>query len=262
MTTVCALDGQAVTLPALSLQIGAVYSGAQKDAQSFLRVYNADTVPGSISVTLASAQRTYDTWVSPQIAAGTERQFTIGEIESGIGLTTQKPDYYTLKVSSGIAAYVQHVLWRSSDGTLTNLSTCSDGVSAPTDVLSSVHTSVLGSAGYPSTIAITNTGQDATPATIGFYDATTGSKLAAFTTPAIPPGGEAMESVADMETAAGLSPGPSSYHYVLKIEGHYAGFMQHLLMNTKAGVVTDMTTVCALRKSATALQAALSPVGK
>src|SRR6185436_10719170 len=35
-------------------------------------------------------------------------------------------------------------------------------------------------------------------------------------------------------------------HYVVKIEGTFTGFLQHLVTNTQAGVVTDMTTACVM----------------
>ena len=34
--------------------------------------------------------------------------------------------------------------------------------------------------------------------------------------------------------------------YVVRTEGNFTGFLQHLVDNTQAGVVTDMSTVCAL----------------
>ena len=53
------------------------------------------------------------------------------------------------------------MLFRPSDGTLTNLSTCATGVTADATKLAGVHTSLL-DYGFPSSIAITNTGSAAT----------------------------------------------------------------------------------------------------
>jgi len=38
-------------------------------------------------------------------------------------------------------------------------------------------------------------------------------------------------------------------HYVIKVEGAFTGFLQHLVDNQKAGVTTDMSTVCAVEQS-------------
>ena len=36
------------------------------------------------------------------------------------------------------------------------------------------------------------------------------------------------------------------YHYVIQAEGAFTGFLQHLVNNTQAGAITDMTTAGAL----------------
>lgn len=247
MTTSCMLYGTPSTAGASPLQVGAVFSTAQPSSQSFLRFYNTGTTAGTVTITLsdyASGQR-IGTWTSPSIPAGSEQQFGIGTIESGIGGSFSKPSYYTVSATVQITGYFQHVLWRSADGTLTNLSTCPAGVTADAGSLSGVHTSLLAN-GYPSTLVVNNTGSAAQSVTLGIYDAATGAKLGTYATASIPAGGDVVLAVTTIEASAGIHPTSSQYHYVVKAESAFTGFMQNLVNNTQAGVITDMTTACAL----------------
>src|SRR5262249_51503842 len=100
--------------------------------------------------------------------------------------------------------------------------------------------------GFPSSIAINNTGTGTGTFALGIYDARNGTKLGNYTTPAIAPNGRAVISVAAMEAAAGITPGDNTFHYTIKAENAFSGFMQHLVDNQYAGVTTDMSTVCAI----------------
>lgn len=67
-------------------------------------------------------------WTSPSIPPGAAPQYSLGDIEGSLGPGVTKPKYYSVAVQSGITGYFQHVLWRSNQGTFTNLSTCNMGV--------------------------------------------------------------------------------------------------------------------------------------
>ena len=64
----------------------------------------------------------------------------------------------------------------------------------------------------------------------------------------MPANGQTITTVVNMESAAGISPS-SRYHYILKIENAFTGFLQHLVNNQQSGVTTDMTGVCPLVRS-------------
>ena len=49
-----------------------------------------------------------------------------------------------------------------------------------------------------------------------------------------------------METAASFSPQPGMYHYVVKADTNFTGYLQHVVNNTSDNVVTDLTGVCRL----------------
>lgn len=227
-------------------QAGAIYSSTQAGSQSFLRFYNTGTSAGTATVTLRNytTGQKLGTWTSPSIPAGAEQQYAIATVEAGAG-TFAKPSYYSIAVQSSMSGYFQHVLWRSTDGTLTNLSTCATGVTADPAKLSGVHTSLLGSA-YPSSVVVNNTAAAAAAVTLGVYDARDGTRVGTMTTSAIPAGGQAILTVAAIEAGIGRAPTSGMYHYVIKAEGTFTGYLQHLVTNTQAGVITDMTTECAL----------------
>jgi cysteinyl-tRNA synthetase len=247
MTTSCTLDGSAGAAAASPLLTGAIFSTAQAASQSFLRFFNTGTTPGTVTATLRdyATGQALGQWTSPSIAAGAEQQFAISDVERGAAVSGTKPNYYSVSIVSKFAGYFQHVLFRPSDGTLTNLSTCAAGVTADPGRLSGVHSSLL-DYGFPTSVVITNTGSSAQAVTLGVYDARDGSKLGSFTTAAIPAGGQSVSRVADIELGANIKPSGSMYHYVLKVESAFTGFLQNLVNNTQAGVITDMTTACAL----------------
>ena len=246
MTAACSLDGSSSVAGQSSTRAGTIFSTAQSSSQSFLRFYNTGETSGAATVTLndyADGQE-LGQWISPSILAGAERQFSISTVENETGQSFSRPDYYSITIESDITGYFQHVLWRSADGTLTNLSTCSGGVAADSTGLSGVHSSLLG-ASYPSTVVVNNTGPSAATVALGIYDARDGTKLGTYTTELIPAGGAAIVAVSTVEETVG-APASEMYHYVFRVEGEFTGFLQHLVNNVQVGVVTDMTTACSL----------------
>ena len=108
-----------------------------------------------------------------------------------------------------------------------------------------MHTSNLNN-GYPASIVIQNQGPLPGSASIGIYDARQGNRLGGYTTSEIPVDGEIVIPVGVMEVAAKVAPTPEMGHWVMKIENDFKGTLQQLISNQGAGVVSDMTTVCAL----------------
>lgn len=241
------------------LEVSTVFSTAQPSSQSFLRFYNVSDAEGAVTVTLrdSASGKSLGQWTSPIIPAGAEQQYPIKSIESGADQVFTAPDFYSLSIESDFVGYFQHVLWRSSDGTLTNLSTCARGIASDARTLSAVHSSLL-DADYPSTVVVNNTGTASASATLGLYDARDGSHLGTYTTASIPADGQAVLSMSEIEAAAAISPPSGQFHYVVKVEGAFTGFLQHLVDNVQAGVTTDMSAACAMEGSLST--AAKSPV--
>lgn len=245
MTTTCDLRG-ASTAAATSLSAGAIFSTAQPTSQSFLRFHNTGSTAGTVIVSMrdASSGQTLGAWTSPSLAANAEQQFPISVVEQALNAGA-KPSYYSISAQSGISGYFQHVLWRPSDGTLTNLSTCAAGVAGPGNQIGGVHSTLVG-AGYVSTVVVNNTGASAITVPLGIYDARNGARLGTYTTASIPGRGQRMPTVTEIEQAIGVTPTGAMYHYVIKADAAFTGFLQHIVNNAQVGVVTDMTTACAL----------------
>ena len=207
LTTTCALDGQAETESSAMLRAGAVYSTAQADSQSFMRFYNSGSAAGTVTVTLSTSTdaEVIGQWTSPAIEPGALSQVSITTVEEEIGTGFERPEYYSIEIEPQMSGHFQHVLWRSADGTLTNLSTCDSGIMAVSGQMAGIHTSILDS-GYPSTVVIHNTGTFSASATLGVYDARDGTQLRTYTSGFIPSNGQEIVTVPAMEAAAGITP--------------------------------------------------------
>jgi len=229
-----------------SLRLATVYSSAQAGAQSFLRFANTGSAASTVRVALADASSgaSLGTWTSPSIAAGAALQVPITTVETALASGTTKPQFFAAAVQSDMTGYIQHVLYRPADGTLTNLSTCDSGVSANAAQVANVHSTIL-DFGFPSSIAITNSGTTAGTATLGIYDSTNGTRLGTYTSASIAANAQAIVTVAAIQSQAGITPTSTMYHYTIKIENSFSGSLQHLVNNISVGVTTDMTTLCA-----------------
>jgi hypothetical protein len=252
MTTTCAYG--TVTAPASTLalrQPGPIFSSAQSSSQSFLRFFNTGTTSGTVNVALANSTTgaSLGNWTSPVIPAGASKQFLINVVDSVVPTSTTKPQFYATTLQSQISGFFQHVLWRPADGTLTNLSTCEAGVTTSAGNLINVHSSIL-DFGYPSSVVVSNPTTSAFSATLGIFDSETGARRGTYTTPSIAAGGRIIIPITTIQNAIGFSPSSSDFHYAIRAEGTFNGFLQHLVTNTNVGVVTDMTTMCQLPATA------------
>ncbi len=228
------------------LRAASIFGSIQSNLVSYLRFYNSGTSAGTVDVTLAdyATGTVLATWTSPSLAGGSSRQFGIDEIESNANATFTKPAIYSISVRPTFTGSFQNALWRKLDATLTNLSTC-DTQSTNQKVLINVHSSLLQS-GYPAAVVVHNTASTAVSVNLGMYNAQDGQKMGTYFTSSIPANAQKVVAVSDMEKAAGFSPGNTVYHYVIKAETNFTGYLQHLLNNQAAGIVTDMTPTCSL----------------
>jgi hypothetical protein len=129
---------------------------------------------------------------------------------------------------------------------LTNLSSCNDGLASDNSDLMNVHTSSLDE--YSSQIRIANAGAVADSAELYFYNANSGRPIATWTSPQIPPGGSLELTMVRIESlspalATAVADGTSQVN--VKLEG-LTGYLQHVVQNTRAGVVLDMSPKCDL----------------
>jgi hypothetical protein len=245
MTTQCSFNDVAAPPSTVAVRQPSPIFSSTGTSQSFLRFFNTGTTAGTVNVQLYnySTGASLGNWTSPSIPAGASAQYQITVPETVV--TATKPDYYATTLLTQISGYFQHVLYRPSDGTLTNLSTCDTGVTADSGKLINVHTSLL-DAGFPSTIVINNTTSADASAVLGIYDATTGGRLGTYTSAVIPTGAQIMVPMTTIASSGGVVTSPTRYHYVVKVENSFGGFIQHLVDNKSVGVITDMSAMCAL----------------
>lgn len=246
MTAVCSLGGGGIAPPGAAVRGGALFGSTQGASQSYLRFYNAGTSAGPVNLTLydMATGANLGQWVSPMVAPGAELQTDVAAIERALGFTPR--GYYEFKAETAIDGYLQHVLWRSSDGTLTNLSVCQDGTGADPFTLIGVHSSLLAAMGYQSVVTLISTGAAAQTVTLGIYDARDGRKLGTYAAAALPGGGQRLIDVSTIEAAARITPTAAAPHYIIKADTPFTGFLQHMVNNLRNGVVVDMTAQCAM----------------
>ena len=231
------------------VHVAAVFSTSQNTTQSYLRLYNSGTVGGTAKLTISdyTTGLAIASYTTPVIAPNTAPQIGMATLEAAATTAFTKPTYYTVTVEPQFTGSVAHVLYRPADGTLTNLSTCDRATTAGLQQVANVHTKFVGNNLFPSSIVVYNGALTATPVTLTVYDATTGNSLGTYTTASIPANGQVVVPVSTIEPNLNIPSG--LLHYSVKVTSALTGYIQHLVNNTQPGVITDMSTVCALGAS-------------
>jgi hypothetical protein len=231
------------------MHVGPIFSSVQTASRSFLRFYNSGTATAGVSVVFAddatSAQ--IGQWNST-VPVGAMLQFEIADIERELATLSPftKPQYYSAAIlTSSPGVTFQHVLWQSVVGALTNLSTCSAGVGANRTTLTAVHSGLLQDS-YPSSIVVNNTGLTVEAVTLGIFDARNNNRLGTYQSAPILSNGRLILPVAAIESAIPLTPPAGAFHYNVKAEGRFSGFLEHIVTNRPSSVMTDLTAFCAV----------------
>ena len=257
-------------------RLGNVYPPGGNGPDSYIRFFNTGLKAGTVTASLLNGAtgQTVVKWQSPSIQPGAAPQFSVRDIEGTLPVGFVRPAAYSLKVEpeTTIDGYLQHVLFDGGVEVLTNASTCDTGTTVDAHRLMNVHSSRLES-GYPSTLVFFNFSISTTTMSYALRDAPTGTELGSFSSGFLPvvsgvantavPNLQIVVSEAAMETAVYPSNNPSlrgaltppSHHLNLNDQANIAFnadskftkyFSQHLLTNRRPGVVSDMTTMCAL----------------
>ena len=227
------------------LRVASVFGSTQPEMMSYLRFYNSGSAAGTVDVTLSdyATGSPLATWRSPTLPAHSSRQFSITELENNATTVFNKPMVYSLSVRSTFGGSMQNVLWRKTDATVTNLSTC-DARDPDPMTLINVHSSLLDN-GYPSAVIIYNTATSNVSPTFGIYSGQTGQRLGTYAPGVLAANSQTIVTMSTLEAAAGISPG-GTFHYNIKADVDFQGFLQHLLNNQAAHLVADMTATCSM----------------
>ena len=237
-----------IAAAAATLRQAALFSTTQADAVSYLRFYNTGATAGTVTVNLhnGATGAKLATWQSPSIAANALLQVPMSTLEAAAAGLAAKPQFYAVTVAPGITGTFQHVVYRASPGSFSNLSNCNTGLAINTGTIANVHSSVLDGA-YPSTLMFHNAAATAATVTLAIFDARNGTKLGTYTTPSIPSGTQAAVTAASIEAGARITPNASLQAYTVKLESAFNGTVQHLVNNQAAGFLADMTAACPLK---------------
>ncbi len=227
------------------LRVASVFGSAQPEMMSYLRFYNNGSAAGTVDVTLSdyATGSPLATWRSPALPGHSSRQFSIAELENNATTIFNKPMVYSLSVRPTFAGSMQNILWRKTDATVTNLSTC-DARDPDPMTLINVHSSLLDN-GYPSAVIIYNTATSNVSPTFGIYSAQTGQRLGTYVPGVLAANSQTVVVMSTLEAAAGVS-ASGTFHYNIKADVAFQGFLQHLLNNQAAHLVADMTATCSM----------------
>ena len=229
-----------LTTPAIAaetLDLFPVFNGA--DQASYIRVVNPTEHDGKVTATIKSpSAEQLGTW-SNTVNAGTAPQFGIDVIAPDL----EQP--ISLELTTNFGGSVQHVVWNSKLGLLSNISNCVEMFLVDTRLLTNVHSTLLGS-NYPSEIIVSNKGKETDSATLEVYDSVTGERLGTYETENVEVNGHLTVPVSQIERAISFMPADNQYHLSVKLVGSFAGSISHLVTNVEAGAVTDMTRRCAV----------------
>lgn len=266
-------------VPAAPPLLATVIAPGATGPQSYLRFFNTGENEGTVTASLvdsATGQKIV-TWKSPPIPPGASPQYDIATLEGGT--VAARPSYYSLRIepATTVTGYLQHVLFDAGRQVLTNATTCDSGVMADPLRIANVHTSIL-AANYPSTLILYNIGgisggmnftvkNNVTGATLGRYYAGVLKDERGYFLFTSPNSQIFMANAATLETAyfeQPYSPAPTPFtppsgHIDLIDEGaiSFPGsvfklYYQHRITSKNAGIVTDMSTACALDGHSTA----------
>jgi V8-like Glu-specific endopeptidase len=215
-------------------------------SDSYIRLYNPTAQPGTVQVTFNDGETgaTLGTWTSPTVVPFASRQFAVMEMERDALpiISAGGRSRYTLQMTANFPGYFQHVLWNRIGQSLTNLTGCGNGVSTDVIHLNGVHSSRIPD--YPSVVFLHNVGSKATDSIIGVYDADNGQRIGGIIIPAVPANATAAFRMNEVEAALSFTPQGHQFHYNLVQESDFPGYLQHMVYNTRAGLITNMTAKC------------------
>lgn len=184
------------------------------------------------------------------VPTGGDIQVFMDQLEpAALKEAADRPAHYTvtMEANHSFNGYFQNILWDRAYGALTNITACENPMNNVGSV-GFVHSSILADVQYNSQIVITNpTDKDVAAVSLGVNDATTGSRLGTYTLNTfLRARGSKIISSAELENGSGVRPDARWLHYVVKAEGSFTGTIQHLMVNGRSGIISDLTTACPL----------------
>ena len=249
LDVLAALDFLGEDPPLEGLIVPGVLTSNYEAAQSFIRLRNKSIVSNTVDVTLVDndSGETVATW-SSELETRAMKQIAIREIEAQADVDLDQVGVtYSAYIVSGIELRVQHVVWNSTEGILTNMSPCITGLAENGRTLTYVHTSLIPQ--YPSLFLIHNNRSVAAKAILTLHDANLTHKKGEVETPEIPPQSSIFYAASDAYDEIGFVPDDGEYHTTFKVAENSQVFAQHIVDNRDAGVLTNMSATCEIPRT-------------
>jgi len=233
-----------------------VYGTENSKAESYVRFYNPTQINGTVFIQVVNNLNSNNLGIIEQkVAANASIQLSMRDIEKKLNelyeqdelsLTPAENQLYTLYVAATFKGYTQHVLYNPIGGSLTNLSGCKDGYANSVNELSNVHTSLIRD--FPSYIYAHNSSSSDQKPKFNVYDSEDGILIGKFTIDtSIPANTTAIIYVSDViELLEDKPPSSGQLHVNITMDSEFLGFAQHIVDNTKAGILTNLTAKCSL----------------
>lgn len=167
----------------------------------------------------------------------------ISDLERLLKITPTSSHYTAFATAAPSGAFFQHLVTNSQTGVIADMTAVcnlSGGAIAAPGI--PVRGGALFGAGLSAGLSFLrfyNSGATAGPVKVTLYDMTTGANLGQWTSPMLAPGVELQTPVGTLEKALGT---PQLANYDFRIDTDIDGFFQHVVWNTTASALTNLST--------------------
>lgn len=226
--------------PLISVLPNAFATGA-----SYVRVMNPGTRSGTatLQVFQDAPKKKLGTY-TVTVPAKSSVQTQMRVIEGALGSSGSADSTLSIYATATFVGYIQNVVWNAAGQGLTNLSACPQTLLDDKRFIGNVHTALLPT--YRSYIAVHNSGQSAAQAVFDLYDSETGRLIGAVNTRSIEPNTTALIEAQDFYNTLSFQPSSIQFHINFVMRSGFTGTAQHVVNNSGAGMMTDMTMKCPL----------------
>ena len=180
------------------------------------------------------------------------QQFSIATMESALPANTAKPATYALAVQTSFSGEIQHLVWNTKAGAITNMSTCSTGLLEPAGGNNQRRSSLV--AGYPSTVIVNSFGSatDTNSVIAWTGDGSGNTFLGGPSGPsALPLASNGALFLGTKTLEAAFPTKPTGVYWYSVIFSNSSGspppwFLENIVTSQPSGVIDDLTARCHL----------------
>jgi len=226
--------------------LGPVYGSRAVGLQSYVRIFNSSAKTEAIKVNILASDgaRVLATWTGT-VPSHASHQIAIADVEAAATPRLQASELatqYMVSVAADGPGFVQHIVWRAGDGSLSVVSGCGARTVSATHFAINVHTDLI--AGFPSTLTVLNSSTQDQTAAFDVYDGATGVRVADYST-AVRAGSSTSFTQAQFARSAGFTP-RAEYHLNFVLATDFPGSVSHSVTAQANGVTQVLSEMCTL----------------